>query len=196
MPHKWSGLKSFKRLLIDPKIQKYVHLPTKKRLFVAMLQKQRIKGSQKAKKMEMKIQIKRRWKFDHMWHNLLAGGILRAAVHQIVTARAARTKWREITQAVISFEKEELALLYLFLRFLLHFHRSRGSIMPLIRPRHVLSFSSEDVVSLFRPLWRNTTFSLCSYLSAAVSFVLRQTNEEIYIIIGLKCVFTYMQCSR
>lgn len=43
------------RLLIDPKIQKYVPLPTKKRLFVAMLQKKRIKGSQKAKKMEMKI---------------------------------------------------------------------------------------------------------------------------------------------
>ena len=142
-------------LLIDPKIQKYVHLPTKKRLFVAMLQKKRIKGSQKAKKMGMKIQINRRWKFDHMGYNLLAvtvRGILRDALHHVITAGAARAKWREISQAVISFEKEELALLYVFLSFLLHFHCSRGSIMPLIRPRHVLSFSSEDVVSLFRLL--------------------------------------------
>ena len=114
-------------LLIDPKIQKYVHLPTKKRLFVAMLQKKRIKGSQKAKKMGMKIQINRRWKFDHMGYNLLAvtvRGILRDALHHIITAGAARAKWREISQAVISFEKEELALLYVFLSFLLHFHCS------------------------------------------------------------------------
>lgn len=115
------------RLFIDPKIQKYVPLPTKKRLFVAMLQKKRIKGSQKAKKLEMKIQIKRRWKFDHMGHNLLAvtlRGILRAAVHQVIIAGTARAKWREISQAVISFEKEEPALLYVFLSFLLHFHCS------------------------------------------------------------------------
>ena len=122
-----------------------------------MLQKKRIKGSQKAKKMGMKIQINRRWKFDHMGYNLLAvtvRGILRDALHHIITAGAARAKWREISQAVISSEKEELALLYVFLSFLLHFHCSWGSIMPLIRPRHVLSFSSEDVVSLFRLLWR------------------------------------------